>query len=481
MASITAKSSLFEKSSPFKPSSSVQWKFALQELKLLYNQQQYKRCVARSSSILSTAREPIHPVYRTYLYFYSAMSYETMGRHSHDYSSNKIPLLNSALDSFATCLAVLPDKIPVDRGIYDGGLDLMSEYDSKCGRYGDPCTDTNVFGPIQNLAGEVEPFPASDIHQTILLLSRSPSPLYSPCYSPSSMASGSTSPTESIVTSITDIIDKTLDCPDEDPFLSDYEETIDIEQYTDKDSPIPTESAFEHEDNAEHHLIPSPLHVRKPPKPLPLILPSVDLSGNTIESKTETGAGAAPTTRPRPPPLPLPVKAMTARSSIDTIIPKSEKHTSKRNTDRTPYAAPSINTFASSAEKYNNSLTFLHTQITSTITTLHTLIHDVTCIQNVRASSRRSFQRSVSFWSFSPASKESGFARDIPLSQGVFAPASSSFSSSPSRRESIQDRIIRLRAEGWETVGIRNRQRGWKGVEYYQEFCGMVLDELYLG
>ncbi|KAL4902937.1 hypothetical protein BDW74DRAFT_157140 [Aspergillus multicolor] len=57
---IAAKSSLFElANAPVAPITRAQWRLALREIKLLYVQKQYKRCVARSSSILAGAREPV--------------------------------------------------------------------------------------------------------------------------------------------------------------------------------------------------------------------------------------------------------------------------------------------------------------------------------------------------------------------------------------------------------------------------------------
>ena len=48
------------------------------------------------------------------------------------------------------------------------------------------------------------------------------------------------------------------------------------------------------------------------------------------------------------------------------------------------------------------------------------------------------------------------------------------------QQESKEERIARLRAEGWKTVGVKSRARGWKGAEYYQAYCNTVLDGLYL-
>lgn len=46
--------------------------------------------------------------------------------------------------------------------------------------------------------------------------------------------------------------------------------------------------------------------------------------------------------------------------------------------------------------------------------------------------------------------------------------------------ENKEQRIARLRADGWKTVGLKSGRRGWKGVEYYRAYCESVLNELYL-
>ncbi|CBF86792.1 hypothetical protein AN2411.2 [Aspergillus nidulans FGSC A4] len=96
---VAGKSSLFEQAHPpLTPVTSAQWKSALCEIKLLYIQRQYKRCVARSSSILAGAREPMNPIYKIYLHFYNAICYEAMGLYAHEYSSKKVPLLHKTFD-----------------------------------------------------------------------------------------------------------------------------------------------------------------------------------------------------------------------------------------------------------------------------------------------------------------------------------------------------------------------------------------------
>ncbi|KAL2847657.1 hypothetical protein BJX68DRAFT_268052 [Aspergillus pseudodeflectus] len=505
MASIAAKTSIFETTSPLtgNPSSLVQWKQTLQEIKLLYMQRQYKRCVARSSSIFSSAREPIHPVHKIFLYFYTAICYEAMGRYAHDYSRNKIPLLQSALDCFVTCLGVLRDDITVLEKLSVGK-------DTKPGILGSEAKinpseeireDNSMAQDAFKLQAEIESFSVSFTSTGIASLSPSPSPL-------SSAASRSTSPTESIVSSITDIIDKTLGCPEDDPFLSDSDS--DNPNYSGKvnnfgDSVGDGKPLLSGSDSPENEprLMPSPLYVRKSAaQPRPLVLPSLDTENRNGASKDKARDRVKRSSRP--PPIPLPIKL--------GVDPETNKSLKKRSsygysfpglnpTSRplpTPPAPPSDT--ASSAQRHSSTLTFLNTQITSSIASLNKALKSTAALQHSRAMLRRNrgLRRSVSFWSFSPV--KHGHA--VGSSEGLSSPCNEqSPSESPSAlllknrstpevsssssavrhgHESVQDRIARLRAEGWETIGLKNPTRGWKGTEYYQSFCGAVLNELYL-
>ncbi|RHZ47380.1 uncharacterized protein CDV56_104045 [Aspergillus thermomutatus] len=389
--SIVNKFIRFETSSS--PQSPEQWKQTIQDVKLLYFQRQYKQCAARSFEILETVKEPIHPVYKTYLYFYSAISYEEMGRAAHNYSRRKLPLLNSALDSFVTCSAILPSTIPVP--------EINSESSSP--------------------ASLVDSWTASDF-------SESPSPV------------------GALVSSITDIIDKSMHCPDDDPFISDSEGWIDLALDIPENLPprIP---------EGDQRLMPSPLRLRKS---------SVDLR--------QAGRQNQPAKLRRLPPLPI--KILPA----DTM----EKNHAPSGPNRTPHGqgrgnvhadehkqAPVTPSRAEAARRYNSTLQSLRTQINSSIADIHALMDEVTELQSARRASK-SFRRSASFWSFSPVKDGRDGHEKLGSSGRVIV------------KETKEQRIARLRAEGWKTVGLRSPVRGWKGAAYYQAYCNSVLDELYL-
>ncbi|KAE8140010.1 hypothetical protein BDV38DRAFT_269414 [Aspergillus pseudotamarii] len=398
MASIASRSSLFE--SPSVPRSSQQWKAALHDVKLLYIQCQYKQCAARATELLEKAREPLHPVYKTYLYFYSAVCYEEMGRAAHKYSGTKVPLLQGALDRFDICSTVLPSPIPVS--------------------------------------------------------SRSSEELNLPSLGESSSASESSespSTVSSLVTSITDIIDRTIQWKEEDPFISDSDSCPDI------DSGTVTRVV---DGRADHLLVPLPLTLRKP----------------SDEVLRDSGHTAPRNERPDrahlPPPLPIKIvpRAVTGKYKRTMDLPIDNRDTRLCTDDllidlneRKP--APSTPQYSDSIRRYNSRIRSLQSQIDSSINSIHMLIDEVEEKQHTRKMAK-SIKRSASFWSFSPIKGGDGCWEKVDFPKR-----------SPGK-ETKQERIERLRSEGWKTVGLRCAARGWKGGEYYKAYCSSVLDELYL-
>lgn len=448
----------------------------------------------------------MNPIYKIYLHFYNAICYEAMGLYAHEYSSKKVPLLREALGSLAACLCTFPaviepgETIPRDSRF---GLceDIAFGPRARQKQEVDVDRDENnrfdhVLGPQSRAEPQEEAYTPPSISS-----SSSPSPDESTAGS--RPRSRSISLADSIVTCITDIIDKTLDWPGDDPFLSDLdsEEIVGSEDYnsiyrSNGESPDP-----ELEPELEHLLVPSPLQVRKSKSSTPfLILPLSSHYCNGMESTLQTQqshlrakAAFASEVHPEPHPLPpflhsLPIdmgpnSTAAVNGTDEDFRENAYAYYPVRNATFRSRITSTINY----SHEYYSNLTFLHIQITNTITHLQALVQDVTAAQKAHNTSRQSvsggLQRSSSFWSFSPIkSKEKDTnesnpsIRLLPAFQQRTPVHSSCF-----RRESIRDRIARLRARGWETVGLKNPERGWKGVDYYRGFCEMVLDELYLG
>lgn len=63
-SNFSASISSFEAHAPSVPRTRSQWKAALQGLKLLYAQRQYKQCAARSTELLKSATGPVRISFR---------------------------------------------------------------------------------------------------------------------------------------------------------------------------------------------------------------------------------------------------------------------------------------------------------------------------------------------------------------------------------------------------------------------------------
>ncbi|TQB71900.1 hypothetical protein MPDQ_007205 [Monascus purpureus] len=420
---LLATSLVFESSSP--PRTTAQWKRVLSGVKLLYIQRQYKQCAACCAEILQTAREP------TFLYFYSAISYEILGRSAHNYSSNKIPFLQQALDYFMTCNEVLSFALPVSETVQAASHDESPP----------------SMGDVSSLSG----------------------------------SSGTPSSVGSLVHSITRIIEKSIDSPGEDPFVSDREEvpttptpaSFQVAMYSDDDK-----------ENVAPGLMPPPLRIRKSSGDLALAAAGCRVDNDIVKVKP-TKSGIPPRGQQRtrrPPPLPLQIiparerrkkKALAMENREEEHCTPSSCSSSKTvivhrdkcmPTSVTPICPPT-------SRRYSNSICALLSQVKSNISAIYSLIDDVTEAQRIRRACK--IRRSASFWSFSPA-------KDDSRTQQGRNGTSSRSGSDAMGIENKEQRIARLRAEGWKTVGLKSGRRGWKGVEYYRAYCESVLNELYL-
>ena len=268
---------------------------------------------------------------------------------------------------------------------------------------------------------------------------------------------------DSILSSITRIIDNSLENPEDDPFVSDTESCDDFVSFGlplhDLEKPAP---------------MPSPLQIRKTSSKYYSSSPIPD------EERVVTEVSSRPSQvgrGPRPPPLPLkiiPVRkrnACTARKDSQVNAENLSALTSRIGAmmmDHEVQAEHATSSQVQSLMRYNSRIDSLRAQIDSGISGTRSLINEVTKLQQTRHMSKN-IRRSGSFWSFSPvkddSSKENNNGNPSSLDQGG--------------KETKEERIARLRQEGWKTVGLRSPLREWKGIEYYQAFCRAVLDELY--
>lgn len=264
---------------------------------------------------------------------------------------------------------------------------------------------------------------------------------------------------DSLVSSITRIIDTSFELSDEDdPFISDSDGGI---------GTLTFKLPIEHTEKTL--LMPSPLQIRKTSSDYSSANPSLCGTKQTEPVTQSTRAR-------RPPPLPIKiipageVKAQTPQpstaglSSQSSLMPRN--HETRHRAEAT-HVTPSR---AQSIMRYNSSIQFLRSQIGSSIADIQALIDEVAELQHARRISK-TIRRSGSFWSFSPVKDQTYRANESPknvIKSGL-----------GQTTETKEQRIGRLRAEEWETVGLKSRRRGWKGVDYYEAYCSSVLDELY--
>ncbi|KAL2041370.1 hypothetical protein N7G274_005752 [Stereocaulon virgatum] len=98
---------------PERPKTVQQWQIALRRIKVLYFGGHWKQCVTRCNQLLREEKSQLTPLYSTYIYFYSALSSESIARHAHDFSTSKLQTLKEAKISYLAASSSLPiaDKI----------------------------------------------------------------------------------------------------------------------------------------------------------------------------------------------------------------------------------------------------------------------------------------------------------------------------------------------------------------------------------
>lgn len=91
----------------------VHWYRDIATVRSLYRERKYRSCTALCEKLLPTTS---HPVYRTFLCFYQAVCYESLGNAVHGYTCDKIHLLQQAETVLAAALAASSE---VDGEVYN--------------------------------------------------------------------------------------------------------------------------------------------------------------------------------------------------------------------------------------------------------------------------------------------------------------------------------------------------------------------------
>lgn len=276
--------------------------------------------------------------------------------------------------------------------------------------------------------------------------------------SESDFSEGSSSAT-SLLSSITRIVDRSIDLPDgDDPFVSENEDYYCVD-------PVLFRLPLGNTDAEKTHLMPSPLQIRKSSGKFGSVcLGPLEPGQKPVARASQMGRAR------RPPPLPTKIAPPAEAKGFISRQTKGSDECSvfTPNSDSSVVRRPqqSANPHIQSILRYNSSIEFLRARVGSCIADIQALVDEVAEIQHTRRVTK-TIRRSVSFWSFSPVKDQSQPGENSPRR------------SLDSRRETREQRIARLRAEGWNTVGLKSELRGWKGTEYYREFCDAVLGEMY--
>ncbi|KAF9633362.1 hypothetical protein BFW01_g4256 [Lasiodiplodia theobromae] len=87
----------------------------LNEVKHLYFDRRYRQCASKCLELLEKHCQDHHPLVRTFLYFYAALSYDTLARSMHNHSVARIPSLQQSEDFYNKALATLPEPLPLQQ------------------------------------------------------------------------------------------------------------------------------------------------------------------------------------------------------------------------------------------------------------------------------------------------------------------------------------------------------------------------------
>ncbi|KAJ5702102.1 hypothetical protein N7488_009650 [Penicillium malachiteum] len=407
-------------------------------------------------------RYQVHPICKSFLSFYAAICYEFLGQAAHPYSVHKVTLLNSALEHFIQCSAALPAPIVLPR-LSKTNDDLPSP----------PSLTTPVT-----------------VDECLALFEL-----------PNHMSPQR----DSVIAGISRLIDASLqriDDPFSDSDEDEIEELLKLAMMTTRAghsesiSPsLPPITELARDSVKRRSLLPVPLSINKTIDDNAsdtTVVPSKPASGN--DSQTPSNS------RVHPPRLPLkiiptanlntgaegPSPSSSSFSSFSSPMSTIHPLSIKRPRFETPATSPLSEGLgqgipsialenlspvqAARIVRSNRGLAFLREQITTSIEEIQTHVRRVQELHAIRRA--RKMQRASSFWSFDPITD----SEDAEMGLGVESTIDEF--GNLILKETKEQRLERLRAEKWETVGLRSPRSTWKGARYYQDFCAMVMNEI---
>jgi hypothetical protein len=409
----------------------------------------------------------LHPLHKAYLNYYAAAAYETLGHITHDYSSSKLPLLNMAKDCYVACdvsLATASATFNKERDALDVSFVETDRTPFDLGFPSDLSGPVEYEEPAAYSSGSFGFLNPAYGHDT-------PKGFYSPngtdtCFEE---ATPRGSPSERNFGEDDDDYDyaqlqmsahaKMMPEPlcirkagvEDDPFL---------------DSPLSKVSTHQ------------PRYLTDAPPTWPTLF-----SEKTLNHPYQPPEGHKiiyASTTVRPPPLMVPLATTTT-----TINPRPKPTIATNQTQQT-------------YTRILSQITSLRAQISANIEGVTELTTTTTDLQRIHTATKD--KRLASFWSFTPAVQNN---RNLSTPSNCNGTRSSSAGSASSQQSNGSDsgsggsrtssgtgcstvadpgkrqRIERLRAQNWRTVGLRGPESGWKGEEYYEQLCAKALDDLH--
>lgn len=422
-------------------------------------------------------------MYGVFLAFYAGICYEFLGQSAHLYSNNKVTHLHAALGYFLDCFATIPQFIPLPK--------LPMVYPTP-----HPSPDIAAQSPLSPLTPEtcfeisfdstdrspLLPVPFDTLTRMIENSLQNQNRNQDSPFVPNAKDKYKTSFVQACLAAV---------AAPEGSLRNNDLFRIRVRQTSDSDKEENTSDKDENGFESDS-LMPSPLHVRKvsprgliqrargyhtlydtPTKPKVNYAPrpfgetkasqlNIDSSKlSMLKASKRAGTVSSPSR------LPVPAKkgAQKGNGHEDDDCRRDLKIV--RNETFSPAHMAQI-------VKFNRGVELLRSLVKTNIADIRKHVAKVIEIQEARRARRIS--RVASFWSFSPITppEESDVERQPEPEVTV------NHFGNVLTKETKEQRIRRLRAEGWNTVGLRSPCNTWKGARYYQEFCGMVLNELYV-
>ncbi|OCT48812.1 hypothetical protein CLCR_04788 [Cladophialophora carrionii] len=483
------------------------------KVQTLFYERRYKQCIALCEQL---QRPEIHGLHRAFLWFYHAVCYEAIGLLAHNFSQNKLQFLDEARESFESALKSLP----------------MPFASTEAGTYAQ--IDDSPLTPNGNFSLPFTDKMAQTMHAAFpqALRIREGSSFRSP----SSSIYSTASPPKA--EPISDCDDQTPAKKREHPPI--FSTVAEPNEPKDKQLVVP-ETPGTHRTRLsrvlsspqalQQELVPSPLFSRHAkqahlPQPangndVPRALPPLPFKHNPLSFKTDgTRITQDPVLRktavqtliarfegilPLPPSTPL-TTAHSTPMTPDIATPRFRMIRDAFSPDpRNEHLETYLTSTTASAQlqlaRYNAKLADFCARVRNHIAYVDGELARVQKMQNERHAARMlgPKQRYASFWSFEATSTpcprrrnrptECGGGEDehngsqpgedvdqvaVEVEDGVEV-GDGDGKQEDAKAKAKKERIARLRQQGWR---VRKENHGFKGVQFYDNLCGCVENEL---